>query len=56
MLFNDDGSVDFKEFIKQFNGYQHNSDFITNYYSYRIINEGIKKYANDRFWEAIRFY
>ena len=51
-IFDDDGSVDYKEFIKQFERYQMSSDFLNNYYSFQIIKNGIDKYANDNFWEV----
>lgn len=50
-IFDDDGSVDYKEFIKQFERYQISSDFLNNYYSFQIIKKGIGKYANGNFWE-----
>jgi len=55
-IFDDDGSVDFKEFVKQFEKYQYNTDVLNNYYSYLIIKDGISKYANDNFWEEIRYW
>ena len=54
-IFDDDGSVDFKEFVKQFEEYQCSTEVLTNYYSYLIIKKGISKYANDNFWEQIRY-
>ena len=53
-IFDDDGSVDYKEFIKQFEEYQCSTEVLTNYYSYLIIKKGISKYANDNFWKQIR--
>lgn len=55
-IFDDDGSVDFKEFVKQFEEYQYSTRVLTNYYSYQIIKKGINKYANRRFWEQLRSY
>ncbi len=54
MVFKDDRSVEFKEFIKQFKHYQSDSDVVNNYYSYQIIKKGIKKYANNVFWKEMR--
>lgn len=54
IAFEDDGSIDFKEFIKQFKAYQSDSGVINNYYSYQIIKDGIKKYANNVFWKEMR--
>ena len=54
IVFEDDGSIEFKEFIKQFKEYQFNSGVVNNYYSYQIIKHGIKKYANDVFWKEMR--
>jgi hypothetical protein len=50
-IFDDDGSVEYKEFIKQFERYQISTYFLDNYYSFQIIKNGIEKYANDNFWE-----
>ena len=53
-VFDNDGSVEFKDFIRQFERFQIFSDTLTNYYSYQIIKNGINKYANRRFWEQLR--
>lgn len=53
-VFDDDGSVEFKDFIRQFERFQIFSDTITNYSSYQIIKKGISTYANRRFWEQLR--
>ena len=54
IIFEDDGSIEFKEFIKQFKHYQSDSGVVNNYYSYQIIKNGIKKYANNVFWKEMR--
>ena len=54
MVFEDDGSIEFKNFIKQFKRYQSNSGVLNNYYSYQIIKKGIKKYANNVFRKEMR--
>ena len=54
MVFEDDGSIEFKVFIKQFKHYQSNSGVLNNYYSYQIIKNGIKEYANNVFWKEMR--
>ena len=53
MIFEDDGSIEFKEFIKQFRHYQSDSGVLNNYYSYQIIKKGIRIYANNVFWKEI---
>ena len=53
-VFEDDGSIEFKEFTRQFKHYQSDSDVLTNYHSYQIIKDGIKKYANNVLWKEIR--
>lgn len=53
IVFEDDGSIEFKEFIKQFKAYQSDSGVVNNYYSYQIIKDGIKKYANNVFWKEM---
>lgn len=53
MVFEDDGSIEFKEFIRQFKHYQSDSGVLNNYYSYQIIKNGIKKYANNVFRKEI---
>ncbi len=53
-VFDDDGSVEFKDFIRLFERFRIFSNTITNYYSYQIIKNGINKYANRRFWEQLR--
>lgn len=50
-IFDDDGSVEYKEFIKQFERYQMSSYFLNNDYIFQIIKNGIGKYANANFWE-----
>ena len=52
-VFEDDGGVEFKEFIKQFRYYQSNSGVLNNYYSYQIIKNGIRTYANNVFWKEL---
>ena len=53
IVFEDDGSIEFKNFIKQFKDYQFDSVVLNNYYSYQIIKDGIKKYANNVFWKEM---
>lgn len=43
-LFVDDGSIEYKEFMKQVNLYLMNPLIATNYYSYKVIKDGIKKF------------
>ena len=52
-IFTDDNSIKFKEFIKQFELYQHNCKVLTNYYSAMIILKGVREFANDNFWKIL---
>ena len=53
LVFTDDGSVEYKEFMKQFKLYQLSERIVTNYYSMVIIKDGINKFANENFWKEI---
>lgn len=44
--------IDFSEFTKQFIDYQRDMSVISNYFCAQIIVNGIKKYANELFWET----
>ena len=44
-LFVDDGSIEYKEFMKQVNLYLINPLIATNYYTYKVIKDGIKTFS-----------
>jgi hypothetical protein len=44
-LFVDDGSIEYKEFMKQVNLYLMNPLIATNYHSYKVIKDGIKMFS-----------
>lgn len=48
--------IDFSEFTKQFVDYQRDMSVISNYFCAKIIVNGIKKYANELFWEAYKSF
>ena len=49
-LFDNDGSLEFREFIKNLDWY------INNYYHVVLVRDWINKYANNKFWEKMRSY
>ena len=55
-LFDNDGSLEFREFIKYLDWYIKDSSVINNYYHAVLICDGINKYANNKFWEKMRHY
>ena len=44
-LFVDDGSLEYKEFMKQLKLYLKNPSIVTNFHSYEIIKNGIKTFS-----------
>lgn len=48
-LFNSDNSIEYKEFERQILWFVRVPSILTNYYSYKIITDGIKKYSNQKF-------
>ena len=55
-LFDNDGSLEFREFIKYLDWYIKDSSVINNYYHAVLVRDGINKYANNKFWEKMRYY
>lgn len=42
--FQDDGSIEFKEFIKHLEKYYRDNSVITNFYSYKLLRDGVNKF------------
>jgi len=55
-LFDNDGSLEFREFIKYLHCYIKDSSVINNYYHAVLVRDWINKYANNKFWEKMRYY
>lgn len=42
--FQDDGSIEFKEFIKHLEKYYRDNSVLTNFYSYELLRDGVNKF------------
>lgn len=52
-VFTNDGSVEYKEFIKQFKWYQRDPSILSNYYSMARLKDGINKFSKKEIIETI---
>ena len=42
--FQDDGSIEFREFIKHLEKYRRDESILTNFYSYELLRDGVNKF------------
>lgn len=42
--FQDDGSIEFREFIKHLEKYYRDNSVLTNFYSYELLKNGVNKF------------